>query len=693
MSRYTCKYCGGDIFFTGEKIGTCGTCGLQVLFPQVNNEKIADMYNRANYLRQIHDYDAAISAYEHIVNENPFDPEARWNLVLCKYGIEYTFDKRTDTYVPGINRMNMDSILEDRDYLLAIENADQESAEIYKKDAQKIAVIQEQLATIVRKEKPYDVFISFKASDGNKQTEDYKHAYEIYNTLTAEGYRVFFSPVSLREHLGEVYEPYIFAALFSSKVMILVGTKKEYLEAEWVKNEWRRFLFMMRENRDKHILPVYETMKPEDFPQEINKTQAINLSTIGALKLVSGCVKEYMGDRGSVIIIRKKDGKKVNLSNILLRIGFDIENGLHDKAQKGIQEFVSEYGEDYTELRLNRLLANYKATSIEELLRKNKSMENDSDYIYIMEKGNQKIKEQLQIAREEQRKEDKKKEQLNILQSIRKDYENGRFSRVISKIESIRESGDFELNFELEQFYAKAKEHQSAKDKQDEYMSLVGDGTDYLRTRFREKSKEQYEKLCFVEENQMPINKWLLNLGLLILSGGALVFWPMLNDGFVKLVILICVFLFISLSQYYYKEKEMSRLGAYIKGFLICFAISPALIFLLTIVIQWMSPDFILCVQVMKIPAKIFLAKDIEYIDSEIIFLMAAVPLLIGGFVVHIKLFWKRFQTWSQIRSICDELKPQIAQFEEKEEKLLEQEYGDVIDEAQWVKLGKISKI
>ena len=45
--------------------------------------------------------------------------------------------------------------------------------------------------------------------------------------LTQAGYKVFFSRITLEDKLGREYEPYIFAALNSAKVMVVIGTKQE----------------------------------------------------------------------------------------------------------------------------------------------------------------------------------------------------------------------------------------------------------------------------------------------------------------------------------------------------------------------------------------------------------------------------------------------------------------------------------
>ena len=69
---------------------------------------------------------------------------------------------------------------------------------------------------------------------------------------------VFFSRITLEDKLGTAYEPYIFAALNSSKVMVVLGTKPEYFNAVWVKNEWSRYLSLIKNGEKKILIPALQ---------------------------------------------------------------------------------------------------------------------------------------------------------------------------------------------------------------------------------------------------------------------------------------------------------------------------------------------------------------------------------------------------------------------------------------------------
>ena len=123
------------------------------------------------------------------------------------------------------HRASFDSFLEDVDYLAALEHSDGITRRQYQKDATKIAEVQRGILATSQNTEPYDVFISYKELDENgERTRDSVLAQDIYYQLTEQGRRVFFSRISLEDIPGTQYEPYIFAALNSAKVMIVVGT-------------------------------------------------------------------------------------------------------------------------------------------------------------------------------------------------------------------------------------------------------------------------------------------------------------------------------------------------------------------------------------------------------------------------------------------------------------------------------------
>ena len=244
MSVFKCKMCGGDLEITpGMSVCECLYCGGKQTLPKLSDEKKNNLYDRAGHFRRNNEYDKAMSIYEQILNEDAEDAESYWSIVLCKYGIEYVEDPVTHRRVPTVNRAQLTSIFADENYKSALRYADAEQRMVYEAEAKEIEQIQKGILAISSKEEPFDVFICYKESDANgRRTPDSVLANDLYHQLTQEGFKVFFARITLEDKLGSAYEPYIFAALNSAKVMVVLGTKPEYFNAVWVKNEWSRLL-------------------------------------------------------------------------------------------------------------------------------------------------------------------------------------------------------------------------------------------------------------------------------------------------------------------------------------------------------------------------------------------------------------------------------------------------------------------
>ena len=294
MAIIKCKMCGGDIEISADKtFGTCEYCGSTMTLPKTDDDQRLSLFNRGTHLRRNGEFDKAAAIYERLIGENDADAEAHWNLLLCRYGIEYVQDPASGERIPTCHRASFDSILNDVDYKAALKYSDGVARSLYEKEAQRIASLQKDILAISQKETPFDVFICYKESDENgKRTKDSALAQDIYYQLTDAGYKVFFARITLEDKLGQEYEPYIFAALHSAKVMVVVGTKPEYLNAVWVKNEWSRYLALMRTDRSRLLIPCYRDMDPYDMPEELSMLQSQDMGKIGFIQdLIRGVKK------------------------------------------------------------------------------------------------------------------------------------------------------------------------------------------------------------------------------------------------------------------------------------------------------------------------------------------------------------------------------------------------------------------
>ena len=355
MAIIKCKMCGGDIEISADKtFGKCEYCGSTMTLPKVDDEQRAAAFNRGNHFRRSGEFDKALAVYERIVAEDDNDAEAHWCCALCRFGIEYVEDPATYEWLPTCHRASFDSFLEDVDYLAAVEHSDGITRRQYQKDAAKIAEVQRGILATSQNEQPFDVFLCYKETgEDGQRTRDSLMAQEVYYELTEQGYRVFFARITLEDKAGTEYEPYIFAALNSAKVMVVIGTKPEHFNAVWVKNEWSRFLSMMKKDRSKLLLPCYRDMDPYDLPEALSVLQSYDMSKIGFMQDLIRGVKKVI-DAGKpqeaaketvkeTVVVHNEGGS--NVQALLKRGNMALEDGEWGKADEFFEQVLNQDAE------------------------------------------------------------------------------------------------------------------------------------------------------------------------------------------------------------------------------------------------------------------------------------------------------------------------------------------------------------
>ncbi len=362
MGFFKCKMCGGTIEFTeGATVGVCDSCGTKQTLPKVSDDIIANLFARANALRLKCEFDKAEQIYNKILEQDNSEAEAHWGVILCKYGIEYVDDPITGKKIPTCHRTSYDSIIADNDYKAALENASGEQKSLYEIDAKTIDTLQKNILDIVKTEKPFDVFICYKETNENgKRSADSVIANEIYHQLTTEGFKVFYAAITLEEKLGKEYEPYIFAALNSAKVMLCIGSKPEYFNSVWVKNEWSRFLKLMKTDSGKLLIPCYKDMDAYELPEEFAHLQAQDMSKIGFINDIIRGIKKVLATNTSKEQVQTSDKSATTVVDPLLERAFmSLEDGEWDKADNFCEQVLNQDPKNATAY-LGKLMAELK---------------------------------------------------------------------------------------------------------------------------------------------------------------------------------------------------------------------------------------------------------------------------------------------------------------------------------------------
>ncbi len=395
MALFKCKMCGGTLEVNNETVFECEYCGTKQTVPTSKDENLQSVYNRANTLRIKSEFDKAEKLYEKIVQTDETQAEAYWGMILCRNGIEYVEDPVTLKRIPTCHRASFESIIADEDYKSAIKYADFMQKGIYEAEAKEIDRIQKEIIALSQKEEPYDVFICYKETDfDGKRTQDSVIANDIYYQLTQEGFKVFYAAITLEDKLGSAYEPCIFAALNSAKVMLVIGTNSEYFNAVWVKNEWSRYLKIIKKDRNKLLIPCYKDMDAYDLPEEFSHLQAQDMSKIGFINdIVRGIKKVIKTDEPEISVIKETVTTNANLNAapLLKRAFMFLEDGEWERAEDFCEQVLN-IEPECAEAYLGKLMVELRVKVQQDLMDCAESFEERNNFQKVLRFGNEELK-------------------------------------------------------------------------------------------------------------------------------------------------------------------------------------------------------------------------------------------------------------------------------------------------------------
>lgn len=504
-----CKMCGGDLAFEpGSTVCECEYCGSKQTIPSADSEKKTNLFNRANRLRMNSEFDKASGVYEQIVAEFPEEAEAYWGLCLCAYGIEYVDDPATGSKIPTCHRTLPTSIMEDSNFEQACDYADPVARKVYREEAKNIDRIQKDILSIAQNETPYDVFICYKetAEDGSR-TEDSVLAQNVYEALTAKGLKVFFSRITLEDKLGTQYEPYIYAALSSAKVMLAFGTTYEYYDAVWVKNEWSRFLGMMKADKRKVLIPCFKGLDAYDMPKEFRGLQAQDMAKLGWMQdLVRGVEKLCGKGDAAAAVVQKTVVQEVQESgkadNLMKRVYLYLEDRDFVKASEYIDK-VLDVDAEYAPAYVAQILVEHKLTKEANLTILRASIDDDPTWKKALRFANEEQKQRyLGYAKQINENEVYDKEQKKKQEELAAKEEQ--YDRVLAEISKEDYFWAMVILHQLNGYKDAEKLMRQCLDK---YKEELLQKEQEQRKTLAEKEQEQKEAAKRAEELQMQINR------------------------------------------------------------------------------------------------------------------------------------------------------------------------------------------
>ena len=358
--------------------------------------------------------------------------------------------------MPTVNRAQYTSIFDDENYKSAIEHADAIQRRVYEEEAAAINEIQKGILAISQKEEPFDVFICYKETDRNgRRTPDSVLATDLYHQLTNEGFKVFFARITLEDKLGSAYEPYIFAALNSAKVMVVLGTKPEYFNAVWVKNEWSRYLALVNKSGGKKVLiPAYRDMDPYDLPEEFSHLQAQDMSKLGFMQdLIRGIKKITKADEPktqpqaqAAVSTASND-----IDPLLKRMFMYLEDGEWDKANEYAERVLDKDPEN-AEAYLGKLMAELKVRRREDLKNQEQPFDNNKNYCKAIRFAGADLKNELKgyitfinnrKAEEKRRQEEERLKQAKERLKIEQEYKEQAYADASALMNNAKSLADY----------------------------------------------------------------------------------------------------------------------------------------------------------------------------------------------------------------------------------------------------------
>lgn len=252
-------------------------------------------------------FEDAIEAFNNAIKKSGNYYEAYWFRLLAENGIEYVEDI-DGKLKPTCHRCNETSILLQRDFAMAVKYAPKTVADSYQHNAAEYDAIRQRILALSRRGESYDIFISFKKTEvdasGNENgagtvSEDNTTASAVYWELTKLGYKVFYSEESLKGVAGSDFEATIFRALDTAKVFILIGSRSEYVNATWVKNEWKRYMRMMAAGKKSQssFIYIFNNQIPKNLdPLVIRNRQGIKFNDKDFRENLFGAIKRELGE-------------------------------------------------------------------------------------------------------------------------------------------------------------------------------------------------------------------------------------------------------------------------------------------------------------------------------------------------------------------------------------------------------------
>ena len=290
ITELRCKNCGGTLNIDEAQDGVIRCKYCKSLFAvhkkETSPEAVTQLKIADNELEN-NAFDRALTAYKRAAEIDGGEPQAYYGMALARHKVQYLKavkdenGERVSYLQPICYEYEGKRFTEDESYIRALELASDSQREYYKSRGAEIEYIAREFERLSSSGLDYDSFICVKVTDDRTglKTSDCKDADDIYYYLKRKGYKPFFSETEIGSKSGADYEAHILYALYRAECMIVVCHDERYLETPWVRNEYTRFLNLIRsEQKESDAVTIaFSGRAIERLPGRSGRLQGIDL--------------------------------------------------------------------------------------------------------------------------------------------------------------------------------------------------------------------------------------------------------------------------------------------------------------------------------------------------------------------------------------------------------------------------------
>ena len=177
--------------------------------------------------------------------------------------------------------------------------------------------------------------------------------------------------------------------------MLVIGSKPEYFDAVWVKNEWSRFLSLMQTRPGYYLIPCYKDMDAYKMPEEFLSFQAQDLGKLGYQQDLFRGIDKLLGRETIVPQTQTRIIQTdVNIAALLKRATILIGDKNFEKADELLERVLNNDPEN-SDAYLLKTMVELGVTSVDELKRQENTLENNSNFRKAFDFGDAKQKTKL----------------------------------------------------------------------------------------------------------------------------------------------------------------------------------------------------------------------------------------------------------------------------------------------------------